>query len=421
MLDINFIRENPQKVKDGVKHRGLDPSVVDRVIKVDETRRQLIAEIEKWRAERNKLGKSDIDRGKKVKEMLRRLEPDLRAIKEELKMLLCQIPNLPAEDVPFGGEKDKKILEEIGKPPRFDFIPKDHLQLGEDLGIIDVERAAKISGTRFAFLSGKAAMLELALINFAFEKLTKEGFVPVFPPMLIKKEITDGLGYWNGGGNENYYFVKDYEKMTEGKERELDLYLVGTGEHSIVPMHSGETFNKEDLPVKYVAFSGCFRREAGSYGKDTKGILRVHQFDKVEMVCFVRPEESKKEHERMLSYSKHLMSELGLPFRIVVLASGDMGFPSAKTYDIETWIPSQKKYRETHSISTTTEYQARRLNIKYRGKEDKGYVHILNGTVFAIGRTILAILENFQQKDGSVLVPKVLQKYTGFTKISPKK
>ena len=239
--------------------------------------------------------------------------------------------------------------------------------------------------------------------------------------MLIKKEITNGLGYWHGGGNENYYFVKDYEKIKQGKERELDLYLVGTGEHSVVPMHSGEVLEEKDLPRRYVAFSSCFRREAGSYGKDTRGILRVHQFDKVEMVSITTPEEDEKEHLKLLSYAETLVKELGLSYQVVELASGDMGFPTAKTYDIETWIPSQDKYRETHSISTTTDYQARRLDIKYRTKDGNKYVHVLNGTALAIGRTIIAILENYQQKDGSVVVPKVLQKYCGFEKISPRK
>jgi len=235
--------------------------------------------------------------------------------------------------------------------------------------------------------------------------------------MLIKKEITEGLGYWQAGGNENYYLVSDYQGLLSGGEVSNPLYLVGTGEHSTVPMHKDEIFEEKSLPKKYVAFSSCFRREAGTYGKDTKGILRVHQFDKVEMVVFCKPEDDEKILQKMLSYSESLMKDLGLPFQIVTLAAGDIGFPTKKTYDIEVWLPGQNKYRETHSISTTADYQARRLNIKYKTSVGNKFVHILNGTAFALGRTIIAILENYQQEDGSVVIPEVLQKWMGKDRI----
>lgn len=421
MLDIAFIRENPEKVKKGLAKRLFsDLGLVDKVLKLDEERQKLLVEVEGIRAQKNKFAKErNIEGGKKIKAQLDKKEPKLKKTEEELKSLLLSIPNVPLEDVPEGPEENKKFVRKNGEPRKFDFTPKDHVDLGVNLGIIDIQRASKVSGSRFAYLKGDGVLLELALVNFAMEKLTKKGFTAVFPPMLIKKEITEGLGYWQGGGNENYYFVKDYEKTEEGKEeRELDLYLVGTGEHSVVPLHSGETLDAGELPKKYVAFSGCFRREAGSYGKDTRGILRVHQFDKVEMVEFVKPEDDKKENEAMLSYSEELMQELGLPYQVVVLAAGDIGFPTAKTYDIETWLPGQGKYRETHSISTTTDYQARRLNTKYKISEGSKYVHILNGTAFAIGRTIIAILENYQQADGSVVVPEVLRKWIGKEKIA---
>lgn len=419
MLDINFIREDPKKVKENLARRLFkDLSLVDEALQLDEERKKLLNEIQDLRTKRNEIAKKgkESQEGKKIKSQLKVKEPELLGVEKKLKDVLYGIPNLPDPDIPDGEEENKELIRKEGEPTKFDFHPKDHVELGTNLGIIDIERAGKVSGTRFAYLKGDAVLLELALIQFALEKLTKEGFTPVFPPALIKKEITDELGYWHGGGNANYYFVKDYEEIEKGKERELDLYLVGTGEHSIVPMHRGEILDK--LPKKYAAFSSCFRREAGTYGKDTRGILRVHQFDKVEMVSFVKPEDDKREHEKMLSYSEGLMKDLGLAYQVVTLAAGDIGFPTAKTYDIETWIPSQGKYRETHSVSTTTDYQARRLNIKYREKDGNKFVHILNGTAFAIGRTIIAIMENYQQEDGSIKIPKVLQKWVGKDKIT---
>src|SRR4030043_1952951 len=419
MLDINFIKENPEKVKEGLKRRLFkDIDLVDDVISLYEEKKILQVDVEKLRGQKNKAADAkNIEEGKKIKLELTSKESKLTELENKLEDVLSGIPNLPDEDIPQGPEENKKYIKKVGDPKKFDFKPKDHLDLGTSLGIMDVERAAKISGSRFAYLKGDGVLLEFALVNFALEKLIKESFPPILPPMLIKKEITDGLGYWSGGGNENYYYVLDYDKDEGGKELENPLYLVGTGEHSIVPMHKDEILEAKELPKKYVAFSSCFRREAGSYGKDTKGILRVHQFDKVEMVVFSKPDESEKVLKQMLKISEDLMQELGLPYQVVELAAGDIGFPSAKTFDIETWMPGQGKYRETHSISTTTDYQARSLNIKYRSNDENIFIHILNGTAFAIGRTIIAILENYQNSDGSILIPKVLQKYTGFTKI----
>ncbi len=411
MLDINFIYQNKDKVKKGVKDKGYKPEIVDRLLKVDETRRQLIAEIEKWRAERNKLAKKDIKKGKKIKEMLRRLEPDLKAIKQQFKDLLYQIPNLPADDVHVGkDESENKEIKKWGKIPKFSFKIKSYFKLGEDLDIIDTKRAAKVSGARFGYIKNEAVLLELALINYAFELLLKEGFIPILPPAMISLDSMRAMGYLeNEGIGEMYVLEKD------------KLVLVGTAEQSIGPMHKGEVFNEKDLPKRYVGFSPCFRREAGSYGKDTKGILRVHQFNKVEMFSFVNPKDSDKEHEYFLSLEEKLMQKLEIPYRVVKMCSGDLGDPAARKYDIEAWFPSEEKYRETHSTSACTGYQSRRLNIKYRKKSGElDFVHTLNGTAFS-ERPILAILENYQQKDGSVLVPKVLQKYTGFKKITPKK
>ena len=422
MLDINFIRENPEKVKSGLEKRLFkDIGLVDEIISLDEEKRRLQKEIENLRSERNKAsGERNIEEGKKIKLALSAKEPEFEKKEKELQEKLLSLPNIPEDGIPAGPEENKKLIKKVGEPKEFSFTPKDHLDLGIALGIIDCERASKVSGSRFAYLKGDGVLLEFALVNFAMEKILKEGFVPVLPPMLIKKEITDGLGYWAGGGNENYYYVLDYNEKEGEKELENPLYLIGTGEHSLVPMHKDEILDEKDLPKKYVAFSSCFRREAGTYGKDTKGILRVHQFDKVEMVVFCKPEDDEKILQKMLSYSESLMKDLGLPFQIVTLAAGDIGFPTKKTYDIEVWLPGQNKYRETHSISTTADYQARRLNIKYKTPAGNKFVHILNGTAFALGRTIIAIMENYQNKDGSITIPKVLQKWMGKEKIEVK-
>jgi len=425
MLDINLIRENPEIVKENLRKRGLNVSVVDEVLKLLKERGVKRQKLDTERAEKNLISKEVskkktdelLARGGVIKAEIQTLEADLKDIEESLRKVLLDIPNLLVDGVPVGDESHNQVLNKVGEPTKFDFQPKDHLVLGELLNIIDIPRAVKVSGSRFAYLKNEGVLLEFALIQLVFQKLINEGFVPLLPPMLIKKEITENLGYWHGGGNENYYFVRDYEKMEGGKERELDLYLVGTGEHAGVPMHSGEILNEKDLPKKYVIFSSCFRREAGSYGKDTKGILRVHQFDKVEMIAYVKPEDDEKERRKLLSLAEDLMQSLGIPYQTVKLASGDLGFPSAETVDIEAWIPSQNKYRETHSISTTTDFQARRLDIKYQKGDKKEFVHILNGTAFAIGRTIIAILENNQQEDGSVLIPKVLRDFIGKDKI----
>ncbi len=412
MLDINFIRENKDLVKKGIRNKGCDPSVVDRVLKIDETRRSLIGKIESLRAERNKLSKDDIERGRKIKEELKKLEPDLKAIEEELRELLYQIPNLPAKDVPLGKDESENVeIKKWGKIKKFDFKPKSYQELGELLDIIDTKTAAKVSGTRFGYLKNEAVLLEFALINFGFDLLIKEGFIPLITPALISLDSMRGLGYMEGNGSENMYLLEKDE-----------LALVGTAEHSLVPMHKNEIIETQRLPLRYVGFSSCFRREAGSYGKDTAGIFRVHQFDKLEMVSLIKPQEEndKKEHEYLLSLEEKIVQSLLIPYQITKMCTGDLGYPTARKYDLNCWFPSENRYRETHSVSTCTDYQARRLNIKYKEGGQTGFVDILNGTVIAIGRTILAILENYQQKDGSVEVPKVLQKYTGFKKISPK-
>ncbi len=418
MLDIKFIRGNAKLVEEKSAQKGYSPNI-KKLLEVDGSRRKLIEEVDAIRSERNKWsslkspnlptnlkkgGESVREQGKKLKDTLKGKEDQLEKLNEEFYTLIREVPNLPKDDVPLGpDDKSDKVIKEVGKKPKFAFAPKDHLELGVGLDLIDVDRAAKTSGARFGFLKNELVILELGLVRFAFDLLTAEAFIAVIPPVIINKKIAEGLGY------------PEYE-TGEGYKLD-DQFLVGTAEHSIVPMHMDETFVETDLPKRYVGFSTAFRREAGSYGKDTRGIFRVHQFDKVEMVSFVNPKDDGKEHLYLLSLEEKLVSDLGLPYRVVNKASGELGFPTAQKYDIEIWFPGQDKYRETHSASTNTDFQSRRLNIKYQNKDKKDFVYILNATAFAVGRTLAAVLENYQQKDGSILVPKVLQKYTGFTKI----
>ena len=412
MLDIKFIRQNATAVKEGCKKKQVEIDI-DLLLKLDEKRRKYLKEIETFRAKENQLSnliKKEkenqkrtelIQEAQKIKKKTKEEELYLKGVSEEFEKLMLRIPNLPFDDVPVGkDERENKVLREVGSLPKFDFKFKDYLQIAENLDLIDVKRAGKTSGTRFGFLKREAALLEFALVNFAFDNLKKEGFIPVIPPVMIKPEMMKGMGYVERGEEEIYFIEKD------------NLYLVGTSEQIIGPMHADETFDQIELPKRYVGFSSCFRREAGSYGKDTKGILRVHQFDKVEMFSFSQPEESKKEHQFLLSLEEKLMQALKLPYRVIQICTGDLGDPAASKYDIEAWIPSEGRYRETHSTSNCTDFQSRRLNIRFRDKKGElNFLHTLNGTAFAIGRTLIAIIENYQQKDGSILIPTVLQPY----------
>jgi seryl-tRNA synthetase len=416
MLDIKFIRQNSEKVRESSKAKGVNVDI-DKLLDIDRQRREGIQALDDMRAKKNEASKmiaaaKDEQERKviimKMKELDSnndKLEERVKNLDEEFNGLMMKIPNLILDTVPVGkDETENVIIETIGNKTEFNFIPKDYMELGEKLDLIDTKRAAKTSGSRFGFLKGKLALMEFALINLVFDKLVKHSFVPIIPPIMLKAEIASGMGYIEQGNDEEaYYLQKD------------DLYLAGTAEQPLGGMHAGEIFEEKELPRRYVGFSTCFRREAGSYGKDTKGILRVHQFDKVEMFSYVKPEDSIKEHKFLLEMEKELMKELKLPFHVVHIASGDLGLPAAEKYDIETWIPLENKYRETHSTSNCTDFQSRRLNIRYKDKDGKiNLVHTLNGTAFAIGRILIAIIENYQQKDGSIQVPKVLQKYLDF-------
>lgn len=408
MLDIKLIRKNPERVKEALKRRYAEVDI-DRLLGLDEKRRELIQETDMLRAEQKKASGregGDRERARELKALLKEKGVKLEETVREFEALLYRLPNLAFDDVPEGkDERANKLIREVGELPRFAFEPKDYLTLAQELDLLDMKRAAKISGSRFGILKNEAVLLEFALVALALKTLGPKGFIPLVPPVLIKPAMMRGMGYIDTEADtqERYYLEKD------------KLFLVGTSEQAIGPMHKDEVFDEKELPRRYLAFSSCFRREAGSYGKDTKGILRVHQFDKVEMFVFCRPEESKKEHQLLLEMEEKLMQALKIPYRIMQLATGDLAQPSAATYDIEAWLPGQKQYRETHSCSNCTDFQARRLNIRYREKKGGklAFVHTLNGTAFAIGRSLIAIVENYQQKDGSVKIPRVLQKETG--------
>jgi seryl-tRNA synthetase len=417
MLDIKFIRENPEKVKQGLKNKGANVDL-NEVLMLDTRKRDLIKKIDDYRAFKNQFSKKIInappeEKQKMIAEMKEfdrdndKLDDKLKEVDKKLQTLLRLIPNLPKDDVTIGKDgDDNQVRYKIGKPPKFAFKPLDYMEIGERLDIIDTARAAKVSGSRFGYLKRELAQLEFAIVQYAIDVLTKNNFCPIIPPVLISKKAMAAMGYMDRGADEIY-------------KTQDDLYLVGTSEQSMGPMHMDEIIDENQLPLRYVAFSACFRREAGSYGKDTRGILRVHQFDKLEMFSFTRPEESDKEHAFLLKMEEKLMKGLKLPYQVINICSGDLGDPAARKWDIETWLPSENKYRETHSTSTCTDYQARRLNIRLRRKDGKvEFLHTLNGTAFAIGRILIMILENFQQKDGSIKIPAVLHKYCGFKKIS---
>lgn len=419
MLDIKLIRNNPELVKKGLakKQANID---LDEVIKLDQGYRDALSRRETLRRDQKLLSQRfAVEQGgtEVIKERLRVVKDEVRVFdklaqetKEKLDKLLLQLPNLPDESVPQGkDEGENVVVRQWGEIPKFDFQLKDHLEIGRRLDLLDIERASKVSGARFYYLKGDAVLLEFALVHFVFDFLTREKFVPVVPPVLVKEDVMRGGGYLPGGEDEIYKTTKD------------ELYLVGTSEQSILGMHADEILDKNALPLRYVGFSTCFRREAGSYGKDVRGIFRVHQFDKVEMFSFCVPEDSRSEHEYFLSNEEKIMQALGLPYQVVIMCGGDLGAPAAKKYDLEAWMPGQNRYRETHSTSNCTDFQARRLNIRYR-ESPQGpieFVHTLNGTAAAIGRMIIAILENYQQVDGSVVIPSVLRPYIGKDRILP--
>jgi len=415
MLDIQYIRENGEKVKKGMEKKRQDPKLVDKFLHVDEELRAKILGFETLKAEQNALskqlstGRSEdlVNRAQVMKKRLSELEKEREELEKKRGDILSRIPNLPFEDVIVGNdETENKVLREVGERRDFEkegFKPLDYLELGEKLGIINVKKAAEVSGSRFGYLLKDAVLLEFALVKLAMDVLLERNFTPAVPPVMIKPDVYEGMGRLAADQkDERYYLEKD------------DLYLVGSSEHTMGPIHMNEVLEIETLPRRFVAFSTCFRREAGTYGKDTKGILRVHQFDKVEMFAFSNPEKSEEEHKFLLDCQETLWKKLEIPYRVIELCTGDMGWTDARQFDIEAWMPGQGTYRETNSCSNTTDFQSRGTNIKYKTKDGKKeLVHMLNATAFAIGRTIIAIIENNQQKDGTIKVPKILQAYVG--------
>ncbi|MDX2647445.1 serine--tRNA ligase [Streptomyces sp. PA03-1a] len=415
MIDLRLLREDPDRVRASQRARGEDVALVDALLSADERRRSSSTRFDELRAEQKSLGKLvGKAQGEERAELLKRAEQLKAAVKsadaeqheaaEEAHRLLLQLGNIVHPDAPVGGEEDFVVKEVIGSPRDFaaeGFEPKDHIDLGELLGAIDVDRGAKVSGSRFYYLTGPGALLELALVNAAIAQATAAGFVPVLTPTLVKPEAMAGTGYLGQVEDDVYYLEKD------------GLYLVGTSEVPLAAYHMDEIIEASKLPLRYAGFSPCYRREAGSYGKDTRGIIRVHQFDKVEMFVFTRPEDAEAEHARLLEWEKQWLTSLELPFRVIELASGDLGSSAARKFDCEAWIPTQGKYRELTSTSNTTEFQARRLSVRLRDENGTRPLATLNGTLCAIPRTIVAILENHQQADGSVRVPEVLRPYLG--------
>jgi len=407
MLDLKAMREEPDRFRAGLARRGAADSL-ERALTLDERLRGLKVRVEGLRADQNTANKEigratpeerqqKIDALRNVSEQLKELEPQLQETQDQLDHLLLRIPNLPHESVPDGVDDEDNVLIKLeGDPPRFAFDPKDHLDLGERLGAIDTERAARTSGSRFAYLLGPAVWLQFALVRYALDTLAGRGFTPVVPPVLVREEAMYGTGFLPTDESQIY------------ATRDDDLYLVGTSEVPLASFHQDEILDAAALPTRYAGYSTCFRREAGTYGKDTRGMFRVHQFDKVEMFSFADPDRSWEEHEFLVSIEEEIVAGLGIPYRLMNVCTGELGASAAKKVDLEAWFPGQGRYRELTSCSNCTDYQARRLGVRVRGLDGNRPVHTLNGTACAIGRTIIAILENHQREDGSVDLPEAL-------------
>ena len=418
MIDVKLLRENPELVRKSQKARGESVDLVDQVLAADEKRRNAIVEFEALRAEQNALSKSVgsasgdakaeiLEKAKALAAKVKEADALRAAAEAEFQKVALGLSNLVDPSAPIGGEADFKVIEEIGKPRKFDFEPKDHVELGKILGAIDVERGAKVSGARFYYLTGIGALLELALVNYAIQLATKAGFIPMIPPVLVKPAAMEGTGFLGQAAENVFHLAQD------------DFYLVGTSEVPLAAYHMDEILDSAKLPLRYTGYSPCFRREAGSYGKDTRGIIRVHQFEKVEMFSFCKPEDAAAEHQRLLAWEKEFLNAMEIPYRIIDVATGDLGSSANRKFDCEAWIPTQNAYREVTSTSNCSEFQARRLNVRTKGEGGTSPVATLNGTLVAIPRMIVSILENHQQKDGSVLVPKALQSYLDMDRFLP--
>jgi len=423
MLDLETIRKQPDLIKDRLRLRKEDyVELVDKILEFDGKRRDILKELESLRAERNRLSKeigklrsqgqnteSTEARVREIREKIERLEDELSEVEGKLKNTMLLLPNLPHEKVPFGKDESENVeIRKWGIPREFDFEPKAHYEIGEILNILDFERGANLAGSRFTVMWGWGAKLERALINFMLDFHTSRGYKEVWVPHLVKPEILQGTGQLPKFEEEIYKCERD------------NLYLIPTAEVPLTNLFRDQILEEKDMPIYLTAYTPCYRREAGAYGKDIRGIIRQHQFDKVELVKIVHPEKSDEELEKLTADAEEVLKLLGLPYRVIMLCTGDLGFASAKTYDIEVWFPSQKKYREISSCSNCTDFQARRMNTRFKDSSGKNrFVHTLNGSGLAVGRTLAAILENYQQKDGSVVVPEVLRDYLKADVIRP--
>jgi len=419
VIDIKLLREDPDRVRASQRARGEDEGVVDAILAAEQAHRSSLTEFEQLRAQQKSMGKQVAQAQGEEKQVLlgqtkqlaarvKQLQADADAAQSELGTLLRQVGNIVADGVPVGGEDDYTVLETVGTVPEFEFAPKDHLALGETLGAIDMERGAKVSGARFYFLTGVGARLELALLNMAVAQAVEHGFTPMITPTLVKTEVMAGAGFIDKHGEEVYRLADD------------DLWLTGTSEVALAGYHADEILDLSDGPKRYAGWSACYRREAGSHGKDTRGIIRVHQFHKVEMFTYCRVEDAAAEHQRLLAWEKDMLAKVEVPYRVIDTAAGDLGGPAARKFDCEAWVPTQGRYRELTSTSNCTTYQARRLNTRERDPNGSGTraVATLNGTL-ATTRWMVAILENHQQADGSVIVPEALRPFLGLEVLRP--
>ncbi|WP_353650011.1 serine--tRNA ligase [Nakamurella sp. A5-74] len=418
MIDLRLLRDDPDAVRASQRARGADPSVVDTLLSADVDRRAAVARADELRAEQNAFGrtvgrapKEDrpalLERGKELSVGVKAAEAQESAANQALQAAHKAIPNVIIDGVPAGGEQDFVVLETRGEPRTFDAPPLDHLELGEKLGAIDMERGAKVSGARFYFLRGVGAQLQWAMLQLGMSRAIANGFIPMVPPVLVKPESMEGTGFLGEHAAEIYHLQDD------------DLYLVGTSEVPMAAYHSGEIIDLSNGPVRYAGQSSCFRREAGSYGKDTRGIIRVHQFEKVEMFVYCKPEDAEDQHRRLLDFEKEMLDDMELPYRVIDVAAGDLGTSAARKFDCEAWVPTQQAYRELTSTSNCTTFQARRLAVRYRDEDGKPQIAAtLNGTL-ATTRWMVAILENHQQSDGSVVVPAALRPFLGMDVLEP--
>lgn len=424
MLDIKFIRQNQETVRKAIKNKNIDLDL-DKLLAIDARRRELIESSEALKAEQNRKSKGpqfNVEELKSLKEKFKVMEHELDCVEEEFGQLMMQVPNIPSDDTPIGrDESENKVLRQWGEIPQFSFKPKEHWELGQELDVIDIERAAKVSGARFAYRKGAVALLEFAIIQYTLSILTNEKtlkkiikkaklnlsskpFRPVLPPVMIKPDVFQKMDRLEPK-EERYHIPSD------------DVYLVGSAEHTMGAMHMDETFKEEDLPVRYIGFSTAFRREAGSYGKDMKGLIRMHQFDKLEIESFTLPEDSQKEQDFIVAVLEYMVQELKLPYQALIMCTGDMGKQDARHIDIEIWMPGQNKYRETHTSDLMTDFQARRLNTRVkRSNGETQYVHMNDATAFALSRAVVAIMENYQTEKGTIIIPKALRKYMGGVK-----